>query len=167
MKEVLYRLDKHIKAQKKLAEGCYWMAGLLLFLAIGARFFGPDTLVAEGFYKTAGILTFIMLLRGFHYRYICNVRHKRAVDSIASNDPQLLKEEYRRIERRVKAFVLYQIIVGMLIVLGIVLTLVPGFPILRGASYAMILMFIGVIVVRGVIHPPTRYYLKELERQLS
>lgn len=143
---IIESLDTYTSAQKYVGNNFIALGIILFCIAAVAWFVAPRTSLLSGLLWGAVICGILIIVGGLSYRSFCTKTQVQMTQTFEQDKNEFVQIEKQRMAKVVKEFPIYQYSFGacMVIALGVILFL--NRPFVSGVSFAVLLMFLGVLI---------------------
>ena len=156
MKELSY-FEADIKAQKGVGNEFIAIGIVLLVVAIICHFYGESSLT-NGL-KIGGIVCGLLILAGGIAYKNTEIKLLTTQTELFETNPSEFKTiETERMSKVVKDYPIYQVVFAAFIVLGILVVLLVKNPFWHGIAFAVMLLFVGVMISEAFSHRSIKTY---------
>lgn len=143
-------LENYTAAQKTVGTRFIFIGIILLIIAIVIWFGVEKTNFYDGLKTGSFICGIIILLGGAAYYNFSQTTHKKIVDIHSESKTEYLTTEKLRMTKVAKDYPIYQLVFSGFIVASLVIIFLLNQAFWSGVACAVILQFIGVLIVEYI-----------------
>ncbi|ANQ51770.1 hypothetical protein MY04_4434 [Flammeovirga sp. MY04] len=164
---ILQSLEAYTSAQKWVGINFIILGSILVILAGIFTFFVLKTPMSTGMKWGALVSGILILVGGMSYYSFCNKTQLSSQAIYKRDVTEFLQFEYERMEKVDKDFLLYQLTFTAFIVAALIIILFINMPLLKGVSYAVAILFLGILIIEGFSHTSITKYTSELKKEVQ
>lgn len=163
----LQSLEAYTTAQKWVGYNFMILGIALLILAAIFAFFVAKSPMGSGM-KWGSLITGIFIITGgIGYGSFNNKVHEEAKALYQKDKTEFVQFEHERMEKVDKGFLTYQITFAVFVLASLIVILFVNSPVAKGVSFAIALLFIGVMIIEGFSHKSISTYAEELRQEVN
>ncbi|NRB59064.1 MAG: hypothetical protein HRU50_03890 [Winogradskyella sp.] len=155
-------LETYTNAQKWVGTNFIILGSLLLILATTVAFFINKSPLADGLKWGALCTGLLIIIGGFSYRNFSDKIQYNAKEIYGDNPTKFIQTEYNRMSKVNKGFIVYQMSFAAFVVASLIVILFVKSPFAKGISFAVAVLFIGVLIIEGFSQKSITTYNDEL-----
>lgn len=164
---LLQSLEAYTNAQKWVGTNFIILGIVLLILAAVFAFFVAKSPMATGLKWGALATGLLIIVGGFFYRSFCDKTQDEARAIYEKDKTEFVQYEHERMEKVDKGFLTYQITFAVFVLAAIIVILFVNSPVAKGISYAVAILFIGILLIEGFSHKSISTYTNELRQEVN
>lgn len=161
--KIIEAFEAYIAAQKALSNQFLILCGVLILIAIITHFAFPTTTMTIWLKRSLVVCGLFIALGGFSYGNFNNKVSDSGHAHYHQNSVEFAQAEQVRMEKVVKQFPYYQITFALFIVASLLVVLFVPSPQAKGVAFAVILLFVGCMIVEQVSHTSIVEYADSLK----
>ena len=149
---LLQSIEDYTKAQRGVGLNFMILGLILIMMSIFVTLVVTKSPLATGLKWGTVVTGFLIIIGGFSYRIYSENMKNRAIEVYKESPVKFLNSEHKRMQTAVKAYNYYQLGFALFIVAALIVILFSGSQVAKGASFAVALLHIGVMIVEGFSH---------------
>ncbi len=164
---ILQSLEAYTSAQKWVGINFIILGSVLLILACVFAFFVAKSPMASGMKWGALAGGILIIAGGLSYYNFSHKTYNHSETIYQKDVTEFVKFEHERMEKVDQGFLSYQLTFAAFIIAALVIILLISAPVLKGVSFAIAILFVGIMLIEGFSHKSIRKYTNELRLEVQ
>ncbi len=165
--EIIQGLEAYTSAQKAVGASFIFLGVFLLLLAGLVWFFAPAGQLTNGLKMGFLISGLLIGMGGFSYlNFSADVLHNGS-QLYEKGKTEFVKSENERMQKVEKGYPVYQMVFAIFITLALAVIFFVNRPFWSGISFAVIILFTGIMIVEAYSHKSIYCYAEELKVEIG
>ncbi len=160
---ILESFGAYVDSQRAVSLNFMILCGVLILIALIAHFAFPSTTLTVWLKRSLVLCGLLIAVGGFSYYGFNQKVEKDGRSLYERNSIEFKQSEQVRMDKVLKQFPYYQIILALLVILSLIVIIFVPLPKLKGIAFACAMLFIGCMVVEQISHHAILEYVLKLK----
>lgn len=164
---ILQSLETYTVAQKGVGTNFAILGVVLIIIALVFFIFASKTPLTVGIKWGALFAGLMIIAGGLSYYNFSNKTYSESEAIYQKDVTEFVQYEHERMEKVDKGFLTYQLTFALFVLVALVVIVFVKAPVLKGISFAVAILFIGMLLIEALSHSSIKKYTEELRIEVK